>query len=310
MRQTAINAIYDLAKRDSRVVFIGSDLGSGTLEKMKQEMPDRFFMEGVSEQHIVGMAAGMAMEGYIPYINTIATFLTRRCYEQIAIDLCLHDLPVRLLGSGGGLVYAPLGPTHLAIEDISLMRSLPNMTVVAPVDADEMRLLMDSTLQWEHPIYIRMAKGGDPIVSKGASFEFGKAVLMREAGDIMFISTGIMTASALKAASALSGGVSGGVLHCPTIKPLDGDAILSVCKNARLVVTLEEHVLSGGIGSAVCELLADRGVTVPLLRLGLPDRFAHGFGSQDHLLSLARLDVNSILSRVEERLTTNTMGIS
>ena len=136
MRKTSLDCVYELAKSNNNVVFIGSDLGPGLLQNMKQEMPDRYFMEGVSEQFIIGMAAGLAMEGFIPYINTIATFLTRRCYEQIALDLCLQNLPVRLIASGGGVVYAPLGPTHLAVEDIAIMRVLPNMTIVCPCDAE------------------------------------------------------------------------------------------------------------------------------------------------------------------------------
>ena len=130
MRKTCLDMVYELAQSDERVVFIGSDLGAGTLDSMRDTMPDRFFMEGVTEANIIGMAAGMALEGYIPYVNTIATFLTRRCYEQVALDLCLHNLPVRLIASGGGLVYAPLGPTHLAVEDLAIMRALPNMTAV------------------------------------------------------------------------------------------------------------------------------------------------------------------------------------
>ncbi|MDP6621171.1 MAG: transketolase, partial [Alphaproteobacteria bacterium] len=116
MRRTALDMVYELAKRDPRVVFIGSDLGAGALDQMKAEMPERFFMEGVSEANVIGMAAGLAMDGFVPYVNTIATFLTRRCYEQVAVDLCLHELPVRLIANGGGVVYAPLGPTHIAIE--------------------------------------------------------------------------------------------------------------------------------------------------------------------------------------------------
>ena len=158
MRKTSLNCIHDLAKHDDRVLFIGSDLGPGVLEDMKQAIPERFFMEGVSEQHIIGMSAGLAMEGFIPFVDTIATFLTRRCFEQIVVDLCLHDLPVRLIANGGGAVYAPLGPTHLAVEDISIMRVLPNMTVVAPCDASEMKRMMMSTLEWPHPMYIRLAK--------------------------------------------------------------------------------------------------------------------------------------------------------
>src|SRR6266404_6475240 len=139
MRKRSLDMVYELAKKDDRIVFIGSDLGVGTLDNFRNEIPDRFFMEGVSEANIVGMAAGMALEGRIVYVNTIATFLTRRCFEQVALDLCLHNANVRLIASGGGLVYAPLGPTHEAIDDIAIFPALPRMTIVAPADADEMR---------------------------------------------------------------------------------------------------------------------------------------------------------------------------
>src|SRR6476619_7193111 len=145
MRNTCLNMVYELAKRDPRPIFIGSDLSPGLLGEMKRTMPQRYYMEGVTEANVIGMAAGLAMEGYIPYVNTIATFITRRCYEQVAVDLCLHNLPVRLIGNGGGLVYAPLGPTHLAIADVAIMRALPNMTVVSVCDADEMKRFMDQT---------------------------------------------------------------------------------------------------------------------------------------------------------------------
>ena len=132
MRQACQQSVYELAKQDERIFFVGSDLGVGVLDNFKNEMPDRFLMEGISEGNVIGLSAGLAIEGKIPYVNTIATFITRRCYEQIAVDLCLHNLKVRLIGQGAGLVYAPLGPTHEAIEDIAIMRALPNMTIIAP----------------------------------------------------------------------------------------------------------------------------------------------------------------------------------
>ena len=152
MRKTCLNSIYKIAKRNKKILFIGSDLGPGVLNDFKNEIPDRFLMEGVSEQFIIGMAAGLAMEGFKPYVNTISTFLTRRCYEQIAVDLCMHNLPVKLIGNGGGLVYAPLGPTHQAIEDISIMRVLPNMSIIAPSDAIEMKALMEQTVNLKGPL--------------------------------------------------------------------------------------------------------------------------------------------------------------
>ncbi len=166
MRKAALETVYALARSDARVVFIGSDLTAGTLKEMQKEFPDRFYMEGVSEAHIIGMSAGLAMSGKVVYVNTIATFLTRRCFEQLVVDLCLHHVKVRLIANGGGLVYAPLGPTHLAIEDIALLRAIPGMTVVAPCDAQEMRRLVAQTLDWPTPIYFRVAKGGEPVVSR------------------------------------------------------------------------------------------------------------------------------------------------
>src|SRR2546430_7201754 len=135
MRKRSLDMVYELARKDDRIVFIGSDLGVGTLDDFRNDMPDRFFMEGVSEANIVGMAAGMALEGRIVYVNTIATFLTRRCFEQVVLDLGLHNVNVRLIANGGGVVYAPLGPTHLAIDDIAIMRAIPNMTIGAPCAA-------------------------------------------------------------------------------------------------------------------------------------------------------------------------------
>src|SRR6266496_6349579 len=144
-------------------------------------MPERFLMEGVSEANIVGIAAGLALEGKIVYVNTIATFLTRRCFEQVALDLCLHQANVRLIGNGGGVVYAPLGPTHEAIEDIAIFRALPHMTIIVPADAEEMRRLMPVTVNHPGPLYIRLGKGGEPIVTNAnAPFIIGQSCPMRE----------------------------------------------------------------------------------------------------------------------------------
>src|SRR4249920_1553957 len=263
MRQTCLNMVYDLAKRDERVVFVGSDLSPGLLGDMKRDMPERWYMEGITEQNLIGMSAGLAKEGYIPYVNTIATFITRRCYEQVAVDLCLHDLPVRLIGNGGGYVYAPLGPTHQAIEDIAIMRALPRMTVTAVCDAEEMTRLMDATLDWPHPIYIRLGKGGDPVISKPErGFAIGKAIDMFEAeqgaSDVLLVTTGVATTQALKAAGALAAdGIRCRLLHAHTIKPLDSDTIVDAATTSRLVVTVEEHSVVGGLGSAVLEALSD-----------------------------------------------------
>src|SRR3990167_8635961 len=229
MRKTCLEMVHKLAQKDERIFFIGSDLGIGTLDEFKKEIPERFFMEGVSEANIIGMAAGLAMEGKIPYVSTIATFLTRRCFEHLVVDIGLHNANVRLIGVGGGLVYAPLGPTHEAIDDIAILRAIPRMTIVAPADADEMRRLMPLTVDYPGPIYIRLAKGNDPVVTRPeVPFEIGRALSMREGRDALIVTTGIMLRLALEAAATLSGqGIEVAILHVPTIKPLDHEAILA-----------------------------------------------------------------------------------
>ncbi len=303
MRGACMEMVHELARRDPRVVYVGSDLGAGTLDAMKEEFPERFFMEGVAEANLIGMAAGLAMEGFIPYVHTISTFITRRAFEQVAVDLCLHDLPVRLIGNGGGLVYAPLGPTHMAVEDIAAMRSLPGMTVVAPVDAEEMRRFMPHTLDRPGPIYIRLAKGYDEVVSRESDgFEIGRAITLRDPGEVLFVTTGVMAQRALASAHMLAeDGIECGVLHMHTVKPLDADTLLELAGKVKLVVTVEEHTLIGGFGGAVAELFADYEWSAPpprLKRLGLPDRFLSDYGSQDSLLEGCGLDPAGIAATV------------
>jgi len=309
MRKVCLESVYELAKEDSRVVFIGSDLSPGLLSEMRREMADRWFMEGVAEQNVVGMAAGMAIEGLIPYASTIATFFTRRSFEQIAVDCCLHNVPVRLISNGGGLVYAPLGPTHLAIEDIAIMRALPNMTVIACCDADEMRRFMNASLRWPSPIYIRLAKGGDPIVSRAElGFEIGKAITMRTSSDrnpTVLMTTGIMTTNALKAADILvTAGIDLSVVHFHTIKPLDANAVLDQARSARLVVTIEEGIAIGGFGSAVTDVLANAiGPGMPYIkRIALPDSFCRNYGTQDDLFERYGLSPKHIARIVAETI--------
>lgn len=309
MRKTCLDWVYNLAKRDERVVFIGSDLSPGLLAEMKAEMPDRWFMEGITEQNVVGMAAGMALEGLIPYANTIATFFTRRAFEQVAVDCCLHNVPVRLISNGGGLVYAPLGPTHLAIEDIAIMRALPNMTIVACCDAEEMKRFMDASLDWPGPIYIRLAKGGDPVVSKPEhGFSIGKAITMRKSRDrapIVFMTTGVMTTNALGAADLLEKqGLDSSVVHFHTVKPLDNAAVLEHARTARLVVTVEEGISNGGFGSGVTDLLVEEiGPGMPrMLRIALPDAFPKNYGVQKDLFEIYGLLPAQIAARTTDAL--------
>jgi len=296
--------VHELAKRDERVFYIGSDLGEGTLDSMKEEFPDRFFMEGISEANLIGMAAGLAMEGKIVYVNTIATFLTRRCFEQLVVDLGMHNANVRLIANGGGLVYAPLGPTHEAFDDMAILRAIPNMAIVACADADEMNRLMPQTLDHQGPIYIRLGKGYDPIVTNDdIPFQIGKAISMREGNDALIVTTGVTLRHSLEAADALAEeGIKACVLHAHTVKPLDAEAIVSRAAKAPVVVTIEEGTLAGGLGSAVAELIAEANFNEPkrFRRIGIPDVFPDQYGSQDSLMERYSITSAEIISTVKE----------
>jgi len=306
MRKRSLDMVYELARKDERIVFIGSDLGVGTLDNFRKEIPDRFFMEGVSEQNIVGMAAGMALEGRIVYVNTIATFLTRRCFEQVVLDLGLHNVNVRLIANGGGVVYAPLGPTHLAIDDLAIMRAVPNMTIVAPSDAEEMSRLMPQTVDHAGPIYIRLGKGGDPVVSSpDKPFRIGKAIPMTSGDDVLLVTTGITLKIGLEAAEALKqSGIAATVLHMHTVKPLDTDALLTHASRAHAVVTIEEHTILGGLGGAVAEILAEAGFNSGrrFRRIGLRDLFPHGYGSQASMMQHYGITTENTIATVNELL--------
>lgn len=311
MKSAGIKKVYELAKQDPRVVFIASDVTGNPIPEMREAMPDRYFMEGICEGGLIGMAAGMAMNGFIPYVTTIATFLTRRCYEQIVDDLCLHNLPVRLLPAGGGLVYAGLGPTHQSTEDYAIMRALPNMTVVAPADANEMGRFMDQTLDHTGPIYVRIGAGGDPIVSRDDDgFEIGKAITLRKPGLVTIIASGIMVSRAIDAADRLEAdGISCGVINMHTIKPLDGSAVVSAAQKSGLIVTLEEHMRAGGLGSAVLEAINDQldMARSKVLRLGIPDVFAEDYGFQDDLLEQFGLQGPQVAATIKLHVGTSVL---
>ena len=279
MRKKSLSTIYNIAKKNKKIIFIGSDLGAGLLDEMKEELPKQFLMEGVSEQSIIGLSAGLALEGFIPFVNTIATFLTRRCFEQIAIDLCLHNLPVKLIANGGGAVYAPLGPTHLSIDDIGILRTLPN---------------------------IRLGKGGDEIITTdNIDFKIGKAIIKKEPEIGLFVSTGVMTQIALEACQILDKeNIICGVLHMHTIKPLDGDAIKRYFPKVKSIITIEEHSLIGGLGSAILEFCSKEmpNELYKISRIGIPDKFADKYGSQKSLLEHWNITSNEASNKMREKL--------
>ena len=303
MRNTWLDTLNTIASKNKKIVFIGSDLGVGVMNNFRKKFPKRFFMEGISEQHIIGMAAGMAMKGFIPYVNTIATFLTRRCLEQNMIDLCLHNLPVRLVGNGGGLVYSPLGPTHQAIEDIAIMNTMPNMSIFAVCDSNEMKQLIYQSQKYNGPMYIRLGRGFEKIVTQKKKFIIGKIVKLKKPKKITIVSTGSVTQDALRASEILSSqGIQCGVLHVPTLKPFDAKGFIKLLKNVKQIVSVEEHIKTGGLGSIILNKLNDFNLLkkIKLTKISLPDTFNTKYGSHDELKSYYGLDQKNIIKVIKK----------
>ena len=299
MRQTCLNTVFELAKKNKKVVFVGSDLGPGVLDSFKKKYPDRFLMEGVAEQSIIGLAAGLAFENFRPYVNTIATFITRRCFEQVLVDLCLHNLPVTLMGNGGGLVYAPLGPTHQAIEDISIMRSLPNITIISPCDSHEMKNLMLDSINLKGPLYVRIARGGEEIITQKFKPKIGKAINLQKAKDYYFLTTGITSHIALEACRFLkkTENIDCGVAHFSTIKPLDRIFLNKIIRNSKKIITVEENVRAGGFGSSILEFsseLSNIANKADIKIMSLKDKFLDKYGTQKELLDYSGLSYKNL----------------
>lgn len=283
MRKAAVNKMASLVASNSRVVFLGSDLGDGVMKDAMSQFPDRVLMEGIAEQHIVGMAGGLALEGFIPYVHTIGTFLTRRCLEQVIVDVALHSLPVRLIANGGGMAYAPLGPTHQAIDDFSIMRAVPGMAVIAPIDPREMEEVISALALWSGPAYVRIGKGGEPVVTD-RGFALGKLRVLKDGTDALVFTTGAIGHEVIRAAELLlTQKISIKVVHVPTVAPLDSEHVVDLVDGASPTFVVEEHLPDGGLWTAVVEAMMRAGSQHAIHQVSLPAGYARRYGSQaDH----------------------------
>jgi transketolase len=305
VRNAFFDALFELALVDERIIFITGDLGYRVVEKFMEQRPRQFLNAGVAEQNLTGIAAGMALSGKIVFTYSIANFPTLRCLEQIRNDVCYHDANVKIVAIGGGFAYGAMGATHHAIEDLAVMRAMPSLTVVAPGDPIEARAATRALVAHPGPCYLRLGKAGEPAVHPApVELEIGRAIRLRDGDDLTLISTGGLLHLAARAAERLaSEGIEARVLSMHTLKPLDTDAILAAAIETRLVVTLEEHSIVGGLGSAVAELLAETPeVRVRFKRLGLPPSFSPYIGAQDYLLERHGLTAEAVAAVVKALL--------
>jgi len=300
VRDTFIARLLERAEADCNIHLVTGDLGFGVLNEYRERVPQQFINAGVSEQLMTGLAAGMALEGMTVCTYSIANFCTLRCLEQIRNDAAYHDANVKVISVGGGFSYGALGMSHHATEDLAILRAIPGITVVAPGDNDEVIAATDAILDQPGTCFLRLDKSMAAPSFAAKPFELGKARCIRKGGDVTIVATGGILGEAQHAAKKLSEhGVEASVLSVHTIKPFDVDAIIDAATNTGGIVTVEEHVLQGGLGSCVAESLMDEGFMPKFFkRLGMKGEFTSVVGSQAFLRSYYGLDATSIASAV------------
>jgi len=298
------DGLLELCQTRDDVLVLDADVSKSTRTNwVGDRYPDRFFNMGISEQDMVGTAAGLALGGMVPFVATYGVFLSGRAWDQIRTTVCYNNLPVKFGGAHAGISVGPDGATHQALEDIAIMRVLPNMTVLAPCDSEEVRKATLAAASYPGPVYIRFGREPVPVITDASSpFEIGKAVRLRDGGDVAIIACGAMVYQAMRAAKELARlGIEASVLNLHTIKPIDRDAVLSAARECRCVVTAEEHQISGGMGSAVAEVLAS-GCPVPVEFVGIRDCFGES-GQPDELMEKYGLVARDIISAAQSAVS-------
>ena len=304
MRDTFVKTLVELAKNNKNIELVTGDLGFGVLKPYWETVPNQFTNAGIAEQNMTALAAGMALEGKTVFTYSIGNFPTLRCLEQIRNDCCYHDADVKIVCVGGGFVYGSLGMSHHATEDIAIMRALPNMVVLAPGDLTEAEAATKAITEYKGTCYLRLGRGGEKrIHEKIDNFEIGKAIKVKDGSRVAIFSTGAIFEDIEEAVSLLKDkGIDPAVYTFPTVKPIDRDVILNCSKNFDLIVTVEEHSVVGGFGSAVAEVMAEKPQKARLLKIGLDDTYSSKVGSQKYLRSEFGIDAKGIVGKITDSL--------
>jgi len=307
MRNHVINEISLLAEQNSDILLVTADLGFHVIESFRDRHPDRFINVGISEQSMASLAAGLALEGNTVFIYSIGNFPTLRCIEQIRNDICYHNADVKIISVGGGFAYGTLGMTHHATEDIAMMRALPNMRVYAPADRIEAIACLHDSMRFKSPAFIRLAKGNEPCIWGEAQIsEVEKLLPYHAAGtDVNIITVGTALQEGIELQRRLAErGYSTGVFSAPTVKPLDKETVCFLAKNSRLLVTIEEHTVNGGLGGTVAEAISMiREKHAVLYRAGLQDTYTSVVGSQSFLREYYGISASAIENEITRHLS-------
>lgn len=298
-RQVYGKTLVELGKENKKIVVLEADLGKSTMTYLfQQEFPDRYFEMGIAEANMVSFAAGLSLTGKIAFVNTFAVFASGRPYDQIRQGVCIGKLNVKIIGSSSGLSDFGDGATHQSVEDISIMRAIPNMTVIAPCDGVETKKVIKVITEYEGPTYIKLCRNDMPdIFPEGQEFQIGRPYIMKEGKDVVVFAVGVMVSMALKAASAMEKeGISVKVVNVSTLKPLDEDAIIELSKGMKGIVTAEEHSCIGGLASAVTYAL--RGKAIPIEVIAINDTFGQSAHTYEELLVYYGLTDKDIIRKI------------
>ncbi len=305
MRKALVETLLSLAKQDPRVVLLTGDLGYTVIEPFQEQYPDRFYNIGVAEQNMVGIATGLAEAGYIPFVYSIVTFATLRPYEFIRNGPILHNLPVRIVGVGGGLEYGPAGPTHHGLEDVAVFRHYPNMEIYTPADAKQLRSTLSQCWDRPGPAYYRVGKFENfEVPGLDGKFELGKINTVTEGSDVLLLSMGSISTETVDTAIKLTEmGINAQVSIVSQINPLPIDALLNELKKFSLVCTVEGHLVTGGLGSAVAEVLSESSLACVLKRFGIQDMGTESTGGYGYMINRSGLDSDSLCKQIHSWLS-------
>lgn len=299
MRSTYLNMLYELAQQDNRVVSLVADNGLIVYDDFRRDFPDRYFNFGIAEGNMVAAAAGMASCDMVPYCYTINAFLAYRSYEFIRDDVCLQNQNVKIVGIGTGLAYSTLGPSHHTTEDIALLRSLPNLIVFSPATRTEVRWMMKESYKINGPVYIRLGNNQKDFYESDPHFVLGEPAIVKKGTDITIMTTGPILNEVMMAADLLTqAGINAEVVSVHTLKPLNNEAVSDMATATGKLVVVEEHNVIGGLYATIAEALADCNQVVPILKIGLEDQFAIGYGTLEEVRAANGLDFNSIYQKI------------
>jgi transketolase len=300
MRDAFFNKLFELARKDPNIILVDADMGAPSLDKFRTDVSAQFVNVGIAEQNAITVACGLALGGKIPFAYAIAPFITLRCYEQIKVDMCAMKLPVTCIGVGAGFSYEDSGPTHHTTEDISIMRALPNITILNSSDSIMAEKCAEIAVKHKGPMYVRLDRESLPnLYNKNETFKDG-VHQFKKGKDVCIISTGNMLHKALEVSNILKKQkINVAVVDLYRLKPVNKELLVKLIKQSKKVVTLEEHLIDGGLGSIIAEIIVDKNLKLPLKRLAIPDKYCYTYGGREAIRKTINLDTKSVVKAVK-----------